>query len=114
MQNNISTLRNHLFDALDRISKADTPQKQQLEAEKSKSLIMISEGILETVKVEAALLQQMKPSGSGFILLEKEEKKTPQIVHSHQHGLNGTKRGQEEQPDGSPVQYFEEELLEEN
>jgi hypothetical protein len=114
MSNNITTLRQHLFDALERISNASTIEAQQLEAEKACSLVQISEAILETVKVEANLIQNMKQSGSGFILIEKEEKKTP-IVPNNQNRLNGSiKTHQPDQNhDASPVHLFEEELIEE-
>lgn len=114
MSNNITTLRQHLFDALDRISKAETTEIQQLEAEKACSIVQISEAILETVKVEANLIQQMKQSGSGFILIEKEEKKTP-IVHSRQNGVNGSaKHCNTEEHEQSTVHLFTEELIEES
>jgi len=113
MDNSISSLRNYLFDALNRISNAKTTQEQQLEAQKSQAIIGVSEAILETAKVEASLLQQMKQSGSGFILVEKEKSIAP-VKHIIDN-KSGFKASVPEMNGTDPsVQYFHEPLVEEN
>jgi hypothetical protein len=68
MSKNITSLRNHLFDALNRLADA-TEQDIDLEVNKSIHIVNIAEAVIKTAEVENQFLLITKGIGSGFIPL---------------------------------------------
>ncbi len=64
--NNITTLRSHLFEQLDRLKKSDGENLKE-EIEKSKAVIQISSEILKTASIEAEIIKSVKELSSGFV-----------------------------------------------
>jgi len=64
--NNITTLRNHLFDQLDRLKKIKGDELKD-EIEKSKAIIGISSEILRSATTEAEIIKSVKELASGFV-----------------------------------------------
>lgn len=64
---NISTLRNHLFDQLERLAQANTKEEIEMEISKSTKVIDISDALLRTAQVEAAVIDSVKVLHSAFI-----------------------------------------------
>lgn len=63
---NITSLRNHLFDALNRLADA-TENDIELQMQKSTHIVIIAEAIVKTCEVENTFLNITKGVGSGFI-----------------------------------------------
>jgi hypothetical protein len=72
MSKNITSLRNHLFDALNRLADA-TEQDIDLEVNKSIHIVNIAEAVIKTAEVENQFLLITKGIGSGFIPLITSE-----------------------------------------
>lgn len=64
--NNITTLRNHLFEQLDRLRKSNGDDLKE-EIDKSKAIIEVSSEILRTANVEADIIKSVKELASGFV-----------------------------------------------
>lgn len=64
--NNITTLRTHLFDQLQRLKNA-TGEELKTEIDKSKAIISVSAEILNTAKIEAEVIKSVKQLHSGFV-----------------------------------------------
>jgi predicted RNase H-related nuclease YkuK (DUF458 family) len=64
--NNITTLRTHLFDQLQRLRNS-TGDELKSEIEKSKAIISVSSEILNSAKVEADIIKSVKELSSGFV-----------------------------------------------
>jgi hypothetical protein len=62
----ISTLRDHLFDQIARLTESDGEQLK-VEIQRASSIIQVSEEILKTAKTEADIIQQVRKLGSDFI-----------------------------------------------
>lgn len=73
MSKNITSLRNHLFDALNRLAEA-TQEDIDLEVNKSIHIVNIAEAVIKTAEVENQFLAITKGTGSGFIPLIQNEK----------------------------------------
>ena len=75
MSKNITSLRNHLFDALNRLADA-TQEDIDLEVNKSIHIVNIAEAVIKTAEVENTFVALTKGTGSGFIpLIEPDNKK---------------------------------------
>ncbi len=68
MSKNITSLRNHLFDALNRLADA-TQEDIELETTKSIHIVSVAEAIIKTAEVENQFVALTKGVGSGFIPL---------------------------------------------
>ena len=68
MEKNITSLRNHLFDALNRLAEA-TEVDIDLEVNKSIHIVNIAEAVIKTAHVENEFIALTKGVGSGFIPL---------------------------------------------
>lgn len=75
---NITSLRNHLFDALNRLAEADEVQLD-IEINKAASIVQIAETIIKTAEVENQFIAITKGTGSGFIPLIDSDIKLPKI-----------------------------------
>lgn len=64
--NNITTLRNHLFEQLDRLKKSNGDDLKE-EIEKSKAIIEVSSEILKSANTEAEIMKSVKELASGFV-----------------------------------------------
>lgn len=64
--NNITTLRNHLFEQLDRLKKSKGEDLKE-EIEKSKAIIDVSAEIIKTASAEADIIKSVKELSSGFV-----------------------------------------------
>lgn len=64
--NNITTLRSHLFEQLDRLKKSNGESLKE-EIEKAKSIINVSSEILKTATIEAEIIKSVKELSSGFV-----------------------------------------------
>lgn len=62
----IVSLRNHLFDALNRLADA-TDDELETEVQKSAAIVQVSETIIKTAEVENQFIAITKGYGSGFI-----------------------------------------------
>ena len=75
MDKNITSLRNHLFDALNRLAEA-TEQDIDLEVNKSVHIVNVAQVIIKTAEVENQFIAITKGVGSGFIpLLDSDKQK---------------------------------------
>lgn len=63
---NIIDLRNHLFDQLSRLAKAEGQAIEQ-EVTRAASIVQVSEAIIKSAEVENQLIAITKDYGSGFI-----------------------------------------------
>lgn len=68
MSKNITSLRNHLFDTLNRLADA-TQEDIDLEVNKSIHIVNVAEAIIKTAEVENTFVALTKGTGSGFIPL---------------------------------------------
>lgn len=68
----IVSLRNHLFDALNRIADADEVQLA-IEIQKASAIVQVSETIIKTAEVENQFIAITKQHGSGFIPVLNEK-----------------------------------------
>lgn len=75
----IVSLRNHLFDALNRIADA-TEVQLDIEINKAAAIVQISETIIKTAEVENQFIAITKGFGSGFIPVAKEKQSLLEIV----------------------------------
>jgi len=75
----ITSLRNHLFDALNRLAEASS---EELESEimRSSSIVQVSEAIIKTAEVENNFIAITKAIGSGFIPILNDKKSLFEIV----------------------------------
>lgn len=64
--NNITTLRTHLFEQLDRLRKTKGEDLKE-EIEKSKAVISVSSEILKSAHSEAEIMKSVKELSSGFV-----------------------------------------------
>lgn len=64
--NNITTLRNHLFDQLERLKKAKGDDLKE-EIEKSKAVVDVSSEIIKTANAEAEIMKSVVELSSGFV-----------------------------------------------
>lgn len=64
--NNISTLRNHLFDQIERLKTANGDILKE-EIQKSQAIIGISSEIIKSASVEAEIIKSVKELNSGFV-----------------------------------------------
>ena len=68
MNKNITTLRNHLFDQLNRL--ADASEREiDLETKKAIQIVAVAEIMIKTVEVENQFIAITKGTGSGFVPL---------------------------------------------
>lgn len=79
----IVSLRNHLFDALNRIAEA-TEDQVDIEINKAASIVQVSEAIIRTAEVENEFIALTKAVGSGFIPVVNNGKSLLQIVKEQQ------------------------------
>jgi len=81
MSKNITSLRNHLFDALNRLADA-TQEDIDLEVNKSIHIVNIAEAVIKTAEVENQFLLITQGTGSGFIPIIPNEGKGSNIAIS--------------------------------
>jgi len=67
----ITTLRNHLFDQLERLAQANTTEEINIETEKAIHMVSVSDAILRTAEVEAAYIGLTNKEGTGFISIDQ-------------------------------------------
>lgn len=88
MSKNITVLRNHLFDALNRLADA-TQEDIDLEVNKSIHIVNIAEAVIKTAEVENQFLLITQGVGSGFIpLLPNDPKSSGGVVISDDKSEN--------------------------
>jgi hypothetical protein len=75
----ITSLRNHLFDALERVAQASSEELEQ-EINKAASIVQLSEAVIKSAEVENQFLSITRGLGSGFIPLVKGNKSLLEIV----------------------------------
>lgn len=84
MSKNITSLRNHLFDTLNRLADA-TEQDIELETNKAIHIVNVAEAIIKTAEVENTFVALTKGTGSGFIpLLDAPE---PQSAETYKRKM---------------------------
>ena len=64
---NITTLRNHLFDTLERLAQANTIEEINQEVAKAESIVSVAEVLLQSAEVEAKVIHSVKTLHSAFI-----------------------------------------------
>lgn len=79
----ITTLRNHLFDQLERLAQANTKEEINDEINKSKAVVEISQALMQTASVEAAIIASVKNLNSEFI---------PDSLHEILNSQNSTQK----------------------
>jgi len=62
----IVSLRNHLFEQLNRLADA-TPEEIESEVTRAASIVQVSESIIKTAEVENQFIAITKSLGSGFV-----------------------------------------------
>lgn len=77
----ITSLRNHLFDALNRLADA-TPEELESEVTRAASIVQVSESIIKTAEVENTFIAITKGFGSGFIPIVSDTPSLLQIVNN--------------------------------
>lgn len=75
----IVSLRNHLFDALNRLADA-TPEELESEVNKAAAIVQVSETIIKTAEVENQFIAITKTFGSGFVPVVNDKASLLQIV----------------------------------
>ena len=83
MSKNITSLRSHLFDALNRLAEASCEDDLKREIEKSTSIVHVADAIIRTAQVENQFIQLTNGIGSGFIPLlnnDEQSKKPHELV----------------------------------
>lgn len=60
MKNKIEHLRNHLFEALERLKDAETPEEIKTELEKSKAIAELGKVLVESAKAEVGFIKATK------------------------------------------------------
>lgn len=76
---NITTLRNHLFDQLERLAQANTNEEINQEVSKSAAIINVADTILRSARVEAEVIGSVKVLNSAFIPDVLQEIMTKQV-----------------------------------
>lgn len=72
---NITSLRSHLFDQLNRLAEAKGEELEQ-EITKASSVVQVAESIIKTAEVENQFIAITRGTGSGFIpLIESGQEK---------------------------------------
>lgn len=64
---NITVLRNHLFDQLERLAQANSKEEVDLEISKATQVVNLSDALLRSAQVEAAVMDSVKTLNSAFI-----------------------------------------------
>ncbi len=85
MSKNIISLRNHLFDALNRLAEASCEDDLKREIDKSSSIVHVADAIIRTAQVENQFIQLTNGIGSGFIPLlnnDEQPKKLSELAQS--------------------------------
>lgn len=60
MRNKIEDLRNHMFEALERLKEAESPEQIKQELERSKAVADIGRVLVDSAKVEVDLVKAAK------------------------------------------------------
>lgn len=76
----IVSLRNHLFDALNRIADA-TEDQIDVEINKAAAIVQVSETIIKTAEVENQFIAITKSIGSGFVPVVNNGQPKSLIAH---------------------------------
>lgn len=63
MRNKIEDLRNHLFEALEKLSDDESP----MDLERAKTIAEVAQVIVNSAKVEVDFMSKVGGSGTGFI-----------------------------------------------
>lgn len=63
----IKVLRSHLFDQLERLAQANSKEETDLEIAKALQVVNVSDALLRTAQVEAAIMDSVKVLNSAFI-----------------------------------------------
>lgn len=63
----IVSLRNHLFDQLNRLAETQDPDNLKIEIDRASSIVQVSETIIKTAEVENTFIAITKSFGSGFV-----------------------------------------------
>lgn len=77
MKNKIEDLRNHMFEQLERLREAETPEQIKTEIERGKQIADIGKVIVDSAKAEVDLVKALKGDGvdnSGFFSNVKQLK----------------------------------------
>ena len=85
MSKNITSLRNHLFDQLNRLAEA-TENDIELEVQKSIHIVNVAEAIIKTAETENQFLLITQGTGSGFIPLVSADISKKQISNNTRDG----------------------------
>lgn len=80
----IVSLRNHLFEALNRLADAHDDDDLKREIDKASSIVQVSETIIRTAEVENQFIAITKGFGSGFIPVVNDKKTLLEIVKAKQ------------------------------
>ncbi len=85
-RNKIEDLRNHLFEALERLKDPD-PEKP-LDLEREKMICAVSRQIIDSARVEVAMVRAINGSspGTGFFNLPDEGRDVPRLVSPRNGG----------------------------
>lgn len=75
----IVSLRNHLFEALNRIADA-TEAQLDIEVQKASAIVQVSETIIKTAEVENQFIAITKTFGSGFVPVVNDKPTLLQLV----------------------------------
>lgn len=70
MKNKISDLRDHLFEALERLKDPDSDLEKEIQ--KAKAIREVGSVIIESAKVEVDFLNAVGGQGTGFIPQDKQ------------------------------------------
>lgn len=93
----IVSLRNHLFDALNRLADA-TPEELESEVNKAAAIVQVSETIIKTAEVENQFIAITKTFGSGFVPVVNEKASLLKIVSA---------KAKEEQKEEGKDEFFD-------
>lgn len=75
----IVSLRNHLFDALNRLADA-SPEELESEITKAAAIVQVSETIIKSAEVENQFIAITKTFGSGFVPVINEKASLLKLV----------------------------------
>lgn len=87
----IVSLRNHLFDALNRLADA-TENDIEIELQKSAAIVQVSETIIRTAEVENQFIAITKSYGSGFVPVINDKPTLMQLVKTKSEEAEAPKK----------------------
>jgi hypothetical protein len=79
MKHKISDLRDHLFNALEKLADKENP----MEVDRAQAIAQVASVIVDSAKVELTLMRTFNLRGTGFLPEGKKRKAIPVLGEEH-------------------------------